>query len=94
MHRKETLAGLIKHLLATKTCPATAGHGFRYIDRCAKKTARSDAGKAEKGMGEGGKSWAPAAHAKRSLAEEAAAEGRRSTTGRHLSVAFLFRGGK
>ena len=61
--------------------------------RKAKKTARSDAGKAEKGMGEGGKSWAPAAHAKRSVAEEAAAEGRRSTTGRHLSVVDTNRGG-
>ena len=61
--------------------------------RKAKKTVKSEAGKAENGT-EGGKSSAAAAQGKRSVVEKAEkAEGRRSTAGRHLSVVDTNRGG-
>ena len=59
--------------------------------RKAKKTVKSEAGKAENET-EGGKSSAAAAQGKRSVVEKEA-EGRRSTAGRHLSVVDTNRGG-
>ena len=80
-------AGAMPSVKVDTVAAAAAPKGGRK----AKKSIKSEAGKAENGK-EGGKSLAPAAQAKRSVAEKEA-EGRRSTTGRHLSVVDTNRGG-